>query len=60
MSDGSSMQSSARLMHESGKPVAQMPLNHEGTMGNSVAQDRADRDGTRSVVPARPKMILKG
>jgi transposase-like protein len=39
-----------RIVRETGKPIAQVARDlgiHEGTLGNWVAKDRAEREGTQ-------------
>ena len=41
-----------RIVRETGKPIAQVARDlgvHEGTLGNWVAKDRAERDGTQGL-----------
>ena len=41
-----------RIVRESGKPIAQIARDlgvHPGTLGNWVAKDRAERDGTQGL-----------
>ena len=41
-----------RIVRETGKPIAQVARDlgiHEGTLGNWVAKDRAEHEGTRGL-----------
>ena len=41
-----------RIVRETGKPIAQIARDlgvHEGTLGNWVAKDRAEREGTEGL-----------
>ncbi len=57
---GSSIRSSGRVRsgssRETGKPIAQVARDlgiNEGTLGNWVAQDRAEREGTTGLSTGR-------
>ncbi len=47
--DAEFREGAVRLVHETGKPIAEIARDlgvNEGTLGNWVARDRASRDGT--------------
>jgi transposase len=47
--DAEFREGAVRLVHETGKPIAQIARDlgiNEGTLGNWVARDQADRNGT--------------
>jgi transposase-like protein len=46
--DAEFREGAVRVVHETGKPIAQVARDlgiHEGTLGNWVAKDRAEREG---------------
>ena len=50
--DAEFREGAVRLVHETGKPIAQIARDlgiNEGTLGNWVAKDRAERDGTQGL-----------
>src|SRR3954447_19040684 len=50
--DAEFREGAVRVVHETGKPIAQIARDlgiNEGTLGNWVARERAGRDGTDSL-----------
>jgi transposase len=50
--DPESREGAVRIVRETGKPIAQVARDlgvHEGTLGNWVAKDRAEREGTQGL-----------
>ena len=46
-----------RIVRETGKPIAQVARDlgiNAGTLGNWVAKDRAEREGTQGLRPTTP------